>query len=126
MQLVDDAPIANSQPVAISSLKLRNVVVPAIGVSGNFSDLLQNPLLPVHRKPGKVLGEGFCSDDLVHQSIVTISNNYSQPENLGGVPFSSHFSRTAITDTSIAIVQEFPESAASRTAPVSRAVPQAS
>src|ERR1700704_723546 len=98
MQLVDDAPIADSQTVAVASLKLGHVVVTGVGIGGDSFDLLQNPLLPVHRKPGKVLGEGFCSDDLVHQSIVTISNNYSQPENLGHVPFSSHFSRTVLTD----------------------------
>ena len=81
MQLVDDAPIANPQPVAISSLKLGRVVVTGVGIGGDSFDLLQNPLLPVHRKPEKASGKGFCGDDLAHQSIVTISNNDSQPEN---------------------------------------------
>ena len=99
MQLVDDAPIANSQPVAIASLQLGHVVVTGVRIGGDGFDLPQNPLLPVHWKPGKGFGKGFCSDDLVHQSIVTVGNNDSQPENLGRLLFSSHFSRTAITDT---------------------------
>src|ERR1700694_5230515 len=99
MQLVDDAPVANSQPVAIASLKLGHVVVTGVGIGCDSFDLPQNPLLPVHRKPGKVFGEGFCRDDLVHQSIVTISNNDSQTENAAVWLFSSHFSSTALTDT---------------------------
>jgi len=78
VQLVDDAPVTNSQPVAIASVKLGHVVVLGIGVGGHFLDLLHNPLLPVHRKPGHGFGEGLCGDDLVHSSIVTISNNNSQ------------------------------------------------
>ena len=99
MQLVDHPPIANSQPIAIASLKLGHVVVTGVGIGGDSFDLLQNPLLPVHWKPGKVFGEGFCGDDLVHQSIVTISNNDSQTENAAVWLFSSHFSSTALTDT---------------------------
>jgi len=81
MQLVNDAPVANSQPVAIASLKLADVVVPGIGVGGNFLDFPHNPLLPVHRKPGKRFREGFCGDDRVHLFIVTLSNNYRQAGN---------------------------------------------
>jgi hypothetical protein len=75
MQFVNDAPIANSQPVPVSPLKLRDVVVPAIGISGDFFDLPHDPLLPVQWKPGKRFREGFCGDDTVHPSIVTLSNN---------------------------------------------------
>src|ERR1700675_3832850 len=120
MQLVEDAPVANSQPVAIPSLKLGHVVVTGVRIGGDSFDLLQNPLLPVHRKPGKSFGKGFCSDDLVHQSIVTIIKNNSHPKNKTPPLFSSHFSCTALTDTPIAIVKQSPESAASRTASVSR------
>ena len=74
MQLVNDPPVANSQPVTVASLKLRDVVVLGIRVGGNFLNLLHNPLLPVHRKPRERFGEGFCGDDLVHPSIVTLSN----------------------------------------------------
>jgi hypothetical protein len=30
--------------------------------------------LPVQRKPGQRFGEGFCGDDCIHQSIVTLGN----------------------------------------------------
>ncbi len=53
MQFVNGAPVANSQPVGVASLKPRNIVVLGIGVGGNFLDLLHNSLLPVHRKAGK-------------------------------------------------------------------------
>ena len=82
MQLVDDAPVANSQSVAIAPLKLGHVVMTGVRIGGDSFDLLQNPLLPVRRKPGKGFGKGFCSDDPVHQSIVTIGNNNSQTENV--------------------------------------------
>src|SRR6266853_2017524 len=124
MQLVDDAPISNSQPVAIASLKLGHVVVTGVRIGGDSFDLLQNPLLPVHRKPGKGFGEGFCSDDLVHQSIVTISNNNSQPENLGPPALFITFFSYGPHRHRIAIVQQFPDSAASKTAPVSRDGPK--
>ena len=71
MQLVYDAPVANSQPVAVTALKLRDIVVLGIRIGGNFFDLLHHPLLPVHRKPGQRFSGGFCGDDRVHQSIVT-------------------------------------------------------
>ena len=66
MQLVDDAPVADSQPVAIASLKLGDVDVSGIGIGGNCFDLPHDPRLPVHRKPGKRFGEGSCGDDRVH------------------------------------------------------------
>jgi len=67
MQLVNDSPVANSQPIAIASLKPGDVVVPGIGIDGDSLDLRHNPLLPVHRKPEKRLsGRG-----LRHQRIWT-------------------------------------------------------
>src|SRR5450759_2185584 len=75
MQLVNHPPVANSQPIAVASLKLGDVVVLGVRVRRNFLDLFHNPLLPVHRKPGKGLGKGFCGDDLVHLLSVTLSNN---------------------------------------------------
>jgi len=75
VQLVNDAPLANSQPVSFAPLQLGDVIVPGIGVGSNFFDLPHNPLLPVHRKPGKRLGEGFCRNDSIHRSIVTLSNS---------------------------------------------------
>ena len=74
MQLVNDSPVANSEPIAIASLKPGDVVVPGIGIGGDFLDLRHNPLLPVHREPGKRLNEGFCGDDCIHQYIVTLGN----------------------------------------------------
>ena len=74
MQLVNDSPVANSQPIAVTALKLRDVVMLAIGIGRHFLDLLHNPPLPVHRKPGQRPGEGFCGDDCIHQSIVTLGN----------------------------------------------------
>ncbi len=59
MQLVNDAPVANSQPVAVTALKLRDVVVLDIGSSGDFFDLSHNPLLPVQGKPRQRLAENF-------------------------------------------------------------------
>jgi len=47
MQLVNDAPVANSQPIAVASLKLGNIVVLGVRVCGDFFDFSQNPLLPV-------------------------------------------------------------------------------
>ena len=78
MQLVNDSPVANSEPVAIASLKPGDVVVPGIGIGGDFLDLRHNPLLPVHRKPRKRLNKGFCGDDRIHSSIVTMSNTLHQ------------------------------------------------
>ncbi|MFZ0478481.1 MAG: hypothetical protein WAL71_04975, partial [Terriglobales bacterium] len=74
MQLVNDAPIANSKPIAIASLELGDIVVSAIRVNGNFFDLFHNPLLPVHGDPRKLLREGFCGNNLVHYPIVTLGN----------------------------------------------------
>ncbi len=74
MQLINDTPVANSQPVALTTLKLRDIVVLAIGIGGHFLDLLHNPPLPVHWKPGQRFGKGFCGDDCIHESIVTLGN----------------------------------------------------
>ena len=81
MQLVNDSPIANSQPVAIASLELGDVVVLGIGIGGDFLDLPHNALLAIRRKPRQRLSEGFCGDDRIHNSIVTLSNNARQVEN---------------------------------------------
>src|ERR1035441_3412318 len=99
MQLVDDAPVANPQPIAIASLEFAHIVVTGVGVSCDCLDLLHHPLLPVHRKPGKSFGKRPCGDHLVHQSNVTISNIKSQSGNAVASLFSSHFSCTPITDT---------------------------
>ena len=39
MQLINDAPVANPQPVAVAALKLRDVVVLGVGVGSHFFDL---------------------------------------------------------------------------------------
>ena len=77
MQLINHAPVANSQSIAIASLKLGDVVVPGVRVRRDFLDLLHNPLLPIHRKSEKGFGEGFCGNDPVHSLIVTLGNNVS-------------------------------------------------
>jgi hypothetical protein len=51
MQLIDDPPVTNPQPVAIPSLKLLDIVVPSIWIGGDLFDLLDNPILPRRRKP---------------------------------------------------------------------------
>jgi hypothetical protein len=53
-----------------------------IGIGGDFLDLGHNPLLPVHRKPGKRFSEGFCGNNRIHSSIVTLSNILRQAENV--------------------------------------------
>ena len=68
MQLVNDTPVANSQPVALASLQLGDVVVPGIRIGGNLLDLPHNPFLPVHRKLGKRFRERFRGENRVHQS----------------------------------------------------------
>src|ERR1022692_3578151 len=124
MQLVDDAPVANPQPIAIASLEFAHIVVTGVGVSGDCLDLLHHPLLPVHRKPGKSFGKRPCGDHLVHQSNVTISNIESQPGNPVPSLFSSHFSCTAITDTQSQSRNNSPAVQASKTASVSRDGPK--
>jgi hypothetical protein len=80
MQLVNDTPFANSQPVALATLKLGDVVVRGIGVGGNLFDLTHNPPLPIRRKPGKRFSEGFCGHDGIHLPIVTVSNKHVKQE----------------------------------------------
>jgi hypothetical protein len=70
MQLINDAPAANSQSISIASLKLGDVVVLTIGIGCNFLNLPHNPLLPLQREPGKGLGEGFCGDDSIHNQLL--------------------------------------------------------
>ena len=82
MQFVNNPPVANSQPVALASLKVGDVVVPDVGIGRNFPDLFRNPLLPAHRKPRKRFREGFCGYDRVHQSIVTAGNIQGQAGNV--------------------------------------------
>ena len=80
MQLVNGAPVAHPQPVAVTALQLRDVAVRGVRVSSNLFDLCHNPLLQIHREPGKRFSEGFCGDDLVHKDIVTLSNIVGQGE----------------------------------------------
>ncbi len=75
MKFINDAPVADSQSVTISSLKLGDVVVTGVGIGRNFLDLPHNPLLPCRRQPGKRLGECLRGYDRIHQSIVTVSNS---------------------------------------------------
>src|ERR1022692_376044 len=49
MQLVNDAPVAHPQPVAVTALQLRDVAVHGVRVSSNLFDLCHNPLLQIHR-----------------------------------------------------------------------------
>jgi len=78
MQVINDAPVTHPQPVTVTALKLRDVVMRGIRVSGNLFDLRHNPLLQIHREPGKRFSEGLCGDDFVHGSIVTLSNIVGQ------------------------------------------------
>ena len=73
MQLIDDPPVTNPQPVAIPSLKLLDIVVPSIWIGGDLFDLLDNPILPRRRKPRQGLGERFRGHDGI-LPIVTQSN----------------------------------------------------
>ena len=82
MQLANHAPVADSQPVTIPSLKPSDVVVPGVGIGGNLCNLLHNSLLPVHRKPGENPCEGFCGHDRIHNPIVTKGNIACQAYNV--------------------------------------------
>lgn len=68
------APESTASANKLESLKPGDIVVPGIGIGGDFPDLGHHPRLPVHRKPGMRLNEGFCGDDHIHPSIVTVSN----------------------------------------------------
>ena len=70
MQLVNHAPVAHPEPVCITALKLREVVVRRIVIRRNLPDLRHNPLLPVRRELGDGLVEGFCGDDRVHSLLL--------------------------------------------------------
>ena len=86
MQLVNDPPVANSQPVALTSVKLGDVVMPRIRIGGHFFDLPHNSFLPVHRKPGERFGKRFRGYYGIHCSIVTLSNTLVKHIMLRGVP----------------------------------------
>jgi len=59
MQLVNDAPVAHPQPVAVTALQLRDVAVRGVRVNSNLFDHRHNPLLQIHREPGKCLAKDF-------------------------------------------------------------------
>src|ERR1017187_4117308 len=74
MQLINHAPVSYPKPVRFTALKLGEIVVRCVGIPGNLLDLRHNTPLPVPRKPGERFVEGLCSDDRVHDSIVTNGN----------------------------------------------------
>src|ERR1035438_8563969 len=58
------------EPVPVTPLKLREIVVRRVAIHRNLLNLRHNPLLPVCRELGKGLIERFGCDDAVHPLLL--------------------------------------------------------
>lgn len=80
MQLINHTPVTHPQPVPVTSLKLRQVVVRCVGVGSSLFNLRHNPPLPIRRELGERFVEGPCGDDGVVRQLLPMETLYQVPD----------------------------------------------